>query len=98
MPHPMLARVVASVTDLKKNPMGTVEAGGGDAVAILNRNEPAFYCIPAERYEALLDYIDDLKLVQEVKERLEANEPKIPAKIVKGDVVFEGEPGFDDAE
>jgi antitoxin StbD len=97
MAHPMLAHTVASITDLKKNPMGTVQAGGGDVVAILNRNEPAFYCIPADRYEAMLDMIDDLKLVQEVTARLTANAPRIPAKIVNGEVIFKGEPGFDDA-
>jgi antitoxin StbD len=94
----MLAHTVASITDLKKNPMGTVQAGGGDVVAILNRNEPAFYCIPAERYEAMLDMIDDLKLVQEVKERLEADAPRSPAKIINGEVIFKGAPGFDDAQ
>lgn len=98
MPHPMLAHVVASITELKKNPMGTVQAGGGDVVAILNRNEPAFYCVPADRYEAMLDLIDDLKLAQEVQARLEANEPRIPAKIVNDDLVFKGEPGFDDTQ
>lgn len=98
MPHPILAHVVASTTELKKNPMGTVQAGGGDVVAILNRNEPAFYCVPVDRYEAMLDLIDDLKLVQEVQAWLEANEPWIPAKIVNGDLVFKGEPGFDDTQ
>lgn len=91
MPHPMLASVVASITDLKKNPMGTVEAGGGEAVAILNRNEPAFYCIPAGRYEALLDYIDDLKLTREVRERLDTGEPPVRARIVGDDILFEDE-------
>ena len=38
MPHPLFASTTASVTELKKNPMGTVAAGGGSAVAILNRN------------------------------------------------------------
>lgn len=79
MPHPMLAHVVASITELKKNPMGTVQAGGGEVVAILNRNELASYCVPADRYEAMLDLIDNLKLTQEVQARLEANEPRIPA-------------------
>lgn len=90
MVHPIHARVVASVTDLKRNPMGTVEAGGGEPVAILNRNEPAFYCIPADKYEALMNYIDDLKLVCEVKERIEANEPPVRARIVGDDIEFEG--------
>jgi antitoxin StbD len=50
----VLAEVTASVSELKKNPMGTVAAGEGAAVAILNRNQPAFYCVPAETYEAML--------------------------------------------
>ncbi len=62
MAHPILAATTASVTELKKNPMGTVAAGEGFAVAILNRNAPAFYCVPAEAYEAMLDRLEDLEL------------------------------------
>ena len=62
MPHDVLARVTASVSELKRNPMGTVAAGDGAAVAILNHNRPAFYCIPAETYEAMMDRIEDLEL------------------------------------
>ncbi|WP_349569321.1 type II toxin-antitoxin system Phd/YefM family antitoxin [Azotobacter salinestris] len=93
MPHPMLASVVASVTEFKKDPQATVEAGCGEIVAILNHDEPAFYCIPAARYEELLDYIDDLELAMEVKERLKASEPAVSARIVGGDVVFEDDGG-----
>lgn len=60
--HLVLAKVTASVSELKKNPMGTVAAGDGFAVAILNRNAPAFYCVPARGYEALMDKIEDLEL------------------------------------
>ena len=42
--------------------MGTVAAGEGFPVAILNRNEPAFYCVPAHAYEALMDRLEDLEL------------------------------------
>ncbi len=62
MPHAVHATTVASISDLKKNPMGTVAAGDGCPVAILNRNEPAFYCIPARSYEALLERLEDLEL------------------------------------
>ncbi|MFC0349663.1 type II toxin-antitoxin system Phd/YefM family antitoxin [Undibacterium danionis] len=62
MPHLILAETSASVSELKKNPMGTVAAGEGMPVAILNRNEPAFYCVPAKAYEALMDRIEDLEL------------------------------------
>ena len=56
------AATTASVSELKKNPMGTVAAGEGFPVAILNRNEPAFYCVPAEAYEAMLERLEDLEL------------------------------------
>ena len=62
MAHLILAEVTASVSELKKNPMGTVAAGEGFPVAILNRNEPAFYCVPAKAYEALLDRLEDMEL------------------------------------
>ncbi len=62
MVHLVLTDTTASVSELKRNPMGTVAAGDGAAVAILNRNEPAFYCIPAKTYEALMDRLEDLEL------------------------------------
>ena len=42
--------------------MGTVASGEGFPVAILNRNVPAFYCIPAKAYEALIEKLEDLEL------------------------------------
>ena len=62
MPNAILAEVTASVSELKKNPMGTVAAGEGFPVAILNRNEPAFYCVPAKAYASMLDRLEDLEL------------------------------------
>ena len=49
--------------------MATVSAGEGYPVAILNRNQPAFYCVPAELYERMLDALDDRELVKLVTER-----------------------------
>ena len=62
MPHTILAEVTASVSELKRNPMGTVAAGEGFPVAILNHNEPAFYCVPAKAFEAMMDIIEDAEL------------------------------------
>ena len=62
MPHTILAETTASVSELKKNPMGTVAAGEGFPVAILNRNEPAFYCVPAKAFEARMDRLEDIEL------------------------------------
>lgn len=62
MTHRILAELTASVSELKRNPMGTVAAGEGFPVAILNRNEPAFYCVPARAYEALMERLEDAEL------------------------------------
>ncbi|HEY4251783.1 MAG TPA: plasmid stabilization protein [Roseomonas sp.] len=58
----VLTDMTASVSELKKNPMGTVASGEGGAVAILNRNEPAFYCVPARLYEAMMERLEDIEL------------------------------------
>ena len=62
MANLILTEVTASVTELKKNPMGTIAAGEGQPVAILNRNATAFYCVPAKAYEALMERLEDLEL------------------------------------
>ena len=62
MVHQILAATTASVSELKKDPMGTIAAGEGFPVAILNRNTPAFYCVPAKAYEAMLERLEDLEL------------------------------------
>ena len=45
----------ASISDLKKNPTEVALSGDGEAVAILNRNKPAFYCVPPELYQRVID-------------------------------------------
>ena len=62
MTHPIFAATSASLSELKKNPMGTIAAGEGFPVVILDHNEPAFYCVPAKAYEAMLERLEDLEL------------------------------------
>lgn len=62
MTHQILTETAASISELKKNPMGTVAAGEGFPVAILNRNAPAFYCVPAKVFEAMMDRLEDIEL------------------------------------
>lgn len=45
MANIILSDTSASVSELKKNPMATVNAGAGFPVVILNRNQPVFYCV-----------------------------------------------------
>ncbi|WP_439242159.1 type II toxin-antitoxin system Phd/YefM family antitoxin [Lonepinella sp. BR2474] len=69
MPSTILTNTIASITELKINPMATVAAGEGGAVAILNRNEPAFYCLPPALFERFMDMVEDMELAEIVRER-----------------------------
>jgi len=73
MPHRILAEVSASISELKTNPMKVVASGDGMPIAVLNHNEPAFYCVPAAAYETMMELLDDVELLRIVKERM--NEP-----------------------
>ena len=75
MSYLVLAPTAASITELKRDPMGTVSAGEGFAVAIFNRNQPAFYCVPAQAYEALLTRLEDLELNHIAEQRLNDGKP-----------------------
>ena len=79
MAHRILAETAASISELKQNPMATVAAGEGFPVAILNRNEPAFCCIPAKACEELLNRLEDIDLNALAGARLK--DGKTPARM-----------------
>lgn len=77
--NPILSDCSTSISELKKNPMAVVEQGEGFPVAVLNRNQPAFYCVPAKAYEILMDKLEDMELMELVKERM--GQPEIEVDI-----------------
>lgn len=77
--HPILADVSAGISELKKNPMAVVQQGDGAPVAILNRNEPVFYAIPAKAFELLMDKLEDMELALIVEAR--KDQPEIEVNI-----------------
>ncbi|MGL4351269.1 MAG: type II toxin-antitoxin system Phd/YefM family antitoxin [Aeromonas sp.] len=72
MSYQILSTTAASITELKRNPMGTVNDGEGSAVAILNRNEPAFYCVPPALYAYYCELAEDAELNRIADERLQS--------------------------
>lgn len=77
MPNQILTDMAASISELKANPMKVVASGEGMPIAVLNRNEPAFYCVPAKAYEAMLDLIEDKELLELSKRRLNEESVKV---------------------
>ena len=77
----ILSDLSVSMTEFKKNPNEALRESGGQAVAILSHNKPAFYMVPPERYEAMLDEIDNLHLVRVARERLKQKDRAIEVKL-----------------
>lgn len=77
MTHQLLAETAASISELKSNPMKVVASGNGMPVVVLNRNEPAFYCVPASAYEAMMDMLDDVELLKLVAKRQKEKSIKV---------------------
>jgi antitoxin StbD len=55
---------------LKRNPSRLLDEAEGEAIAILNHNKPTAYLVPAERYEEMMEALDDLRLAEIVQERV----------------------------
>lgn len=75
MTFPILAGASISISDLKKNPSAAIEAADGFPLAILNRNTPSAYLVPAKAWEELMDRLEDIELAELVRAR--ADDPVI---------------------
>ena len=73
----ILTEAAVSISELKANPMKIAMSAHGEPIAVLNRNEPAFYCIPAETYEFMMDHIEDLELLAIVAQRRDEESIKV---------------------
>ena len=63
------AGYTVSITELKKNPQALIDNAHGEAIALLNRNKPTAYIIPAETYESLMDLAEDIELGRIIENR-----------------------------
>ena len=75
----ILADRSVSISALKKNPSAAIEAADGFPVAVLNRNTPAAYLVPAKAWEELMDRLEDVELAEIVRAR--ADEVGIPVDV-----------------
>jgi antitoxin StbD len=63
------ADMVVSVSDLKRNPTAVISDAQGEPVAVLNHNRVMAYLVPARTYEAMIERLDDLDLIEIIKSR-----------------------------
>lgn len=73
----ILTEAAASISELKANPMKVALSADGEPIAVLNRNEAAFYCVPAETYEYIMDQMEDLELLAIAQTRKDESTIKV---------------------
>ena len=71
----------ATLSEFQSNPLKILANGHGLPVAVFDQNVPVFYCVPAEAYEAILELLDDMTLLQTVNAR--AGEPVVKVTLDK---------------
>lgn len=79
MVEPLLADASISISDFKKNPTAAITAAGGFPLAILNRNRPSAYLVPADAWAELIDRLEDAELAGLVRAR--AGETPVPVDL-----------------
>ena len=72
-----------SMSEFKKNPAQVLRSAGEKPVAVLNHNRPAFYMVTPKLFEALVEKLIDLDLVELVRQRLAHKDTAIEVDIAK---------------
>ncbi len=63
------SNLTASISDMKRNPQALIDSAQGETIALLNRNKPTAYIVPARTYEMLMDLAEDIELGNIIEER-----------------------------
>lgn len=82
MVEPLLADASISISDFKKNPTAAIIAAGGFPLAILNRNKPSAYLVPADAWAELIERLEDAELATLVRARAD----EIPVTVALNDL------------
>ena len=66
----ILADVVVSMSEFKKNPAAVLREAGNRPVAVLNHNRAAFYMVEPRLFEAMMEELADQDLYRKAASRL----------------------------
>ena len=56
------ANYTVSISQLKRNPQALIDNAHGDIIALLNRNRPTAYIVPAATFDSLMELAEDIEL------------------------------------
>lgn len=78
----LLAGASISISDLKKNPSAAIAAAEGFPVAILNRNKPSAYLVPADAWAEMVERLEDVELAALARARA----AEVPVRVTLSDL------------
>lgn len=70
-----------SMSEFKRNPAQVLRTAGEKPVAVLNHNRPAFYMVTPKLFEALVEDMADLDLIEVVRQRLARKDTAIEVDV-----------------
>ena len=79
----IFAEYSVSMSEFKRNPAQVLRTAGEKPVAVLNHNRPAFYMVTPKLFEALVEDMADLDLIEVVRQRLARKDSAIEVDIDK---------------
>jgi antitoxin StbD len=71
------SNLTVSITELKANPNKVLAESEGAPVAVLSRNSPKAYFVPADLYHEMLEIIEDQYWNELIKERKAESSVKV---------------------
>lgn len=72
-----LTDISISISELQDDPMKAIASANGMPIAVLEGNEPVFYCVPVAAYESLMERIEDAELLNIINKRMNGETIKL---------------------
>ena len=66
----ILSRMTVSISEFKDNPSKVVRQAEDAVFCVLNNNKPAFYVVTPEKWEQIMDDLEDFALMPQIIESL----------------------------
>lgn len=81
-----LPMVTMSISELRKQIAAAIETAGSQAVLVERRGEPAGVLVSPERYEELMNALEEIEDIAAFDEAMSEEGPNIPWDQVKADL------------
>ncbi|WP_203142653.1 type II toxin-antitoxin system Phd/YefM family antitoxin [Marinobacter mangrovi] len=93
----LFARLAATISELKANPNEVLRQSNGEPIVILSHNKPKAYMVPVETYEQMQEQLEDYRLLQEARKRLDDESVPVTIDELRAAIQQESHEGMEKA-